>query len=48
VVIVGPDGTMSFPFRPTEVFQGESLGTWMVQSCVTGTDDCDQEEFEIE
>lgn len=47
VAIVAPDGTLSFPFRPTEVFSGESKGIWRVQSCVTGTDDCDDDVFEI-
>jgi hypothetical protein len=47
VVVVDPDGTVSFLIRPTEVFQGESKGIWEVQSCVSGTDDCDEDQFEI-
>jgi hypothetical protein len=34
------DGNFSFGFVPATEFQGESLGTWTAQVCVSGTDSC--------
>ncbi|MFN8521810.1 MAG: hypothetical protein U0821_01735 [Chloroflexota bacterium] len=47
VIIVGPDGSFEFKFRPVDVFAGSSKGLWHVQACRTGTDDCDDDSFEI-
>lgn len=47
VVVVDGDGNFSFDFVPTSEFQGESLGTWTAQVCVSGTDGCAQGTFEI-
>jgi len=47
VAIVDPNGSFIFQFVPTDVFSGESLGTWFAQVCTTGTDDCAQTTFTI-
>jgi hypothetical protein len=47
VVVVDGDGNFGFDFVPTSEFQGESLGTWTAQVCVSGTDGCVQGTFEI-
>ena len=47
VVVVGPDGTFEFKFVPAREFDGSSLGTWLVQVCVAGTDDCIEGTFDI-
>ena len=47
VVVVDPDGTFTFEFVPVEEFTGSSLGTWLVQVCVTQTNDCVQSTFQI-
>ena len=47
VVVVDADGNFSFAFVPTTEFQGESLGTWTAQVCVSGTDGCVQGAFDI-
>src|SRR3954470_20544048 len=47
VVIVDGDGEFSLDVLPACDFAGESEGTWLVQVCVTGTDDCVQTDFEI-
>lgn len=47
VVVVDADGNFSFAFIPTSEFQGESLGTWTAQVCVSGTDGCVQGTFDI-
>jgi len=41
------DGNFGFDFVPTSEFQGESLGTWTAQVCVSGTDGCVQGTFDI-
>jgi hypothetical protein len=46
-VTVDGDGNFGFDFVPTSEFQGESLGTWTAQVCVTGTDGCVQGTFNI-
>ena len=48
VVVVGPDGKFSFTIIPRRDFSGASEGTWTVQVCVSGTDDCAEGEFDIE
>jgi protein involved in polysaccharide export with SLBB domain len=47
VVVVDGDGNFAFGFVPTSEFQGESLGTWTAQVCVSGTDGCVQGTFDI-
>jgi hypothetical protein len=47
VVIVDPDGTFRFEFVPVDEFKGSSLGTWLVQVCITQTDDCVQGTFQV-
>jgi hypothetical protein len=47
VVVVDGDGNFGFDFIPTSEFQGESLGTWTAQVCVSGTDGCVQGTFDI-
>jgi hypothetical protein len=47
VVIVDGDGDFSLDILPARDFAGESEGSWMVQVCVTGTDDCVQTDFQI-
>ena len=47
VVVVDGDGNFSFGFVPTSEFQGESLGTWTAQVCVSGTNGCVQTTFDI-
>ena len=47
VVVVDGDGNFGFDFVPTSEFQGESLGTWTAQVCVSGTDGCVQGTFDI-
>jgi hypothetical protein len=47
VVVVDGDGDFSFDVNPVTDFKGESAGTWLVQVCVTGTDDCVQTDFNI-
>jgi hypothetical protein len=47
VVVVDADGNFNFGFVPTSEFQGESLGTWTAQVCVSGTDGCVQGTFDI-
>lgn len=48
VVVVGPDGKFTFEVLPRRDFSGASEGTWTVQVCVSGTDDCAEGEFDIE
>ena len=47
VVVVDGDGNFGFDFVPSSEFQGESLGTWTAQVCVSGTDGCVQGTFDI-
>jgi hypothetical protein len=47
VVVVGGDGSFSFDVNPATDFSGESAGSWLVQVCVTGTDNCVQTDFSI-
>ncbi len=47
VLVVSPDGTFRYEFVPAERFAGSSTGTWTVQGCTSGTDDCAQGTFEI-
>ena len=47
VLVVSPDGTFRYEFVPAEQFAGSSTGTWTVQGCTSGTDDCAQGTFEI-
>ena len=48
VVVVDSDGDFAFDIVPAEEFQGQPAGTWTVQVCVAGTDDCVQTTFRIE
>ena len=48
VVVVDADGDFSFEIVPAEEFKGQPAGTWTVQVCVTGTDDCVQTTFKID
>src|SRR4051812_29777565 len=48
VVVVDGDGDFSFDVNPSTDFSGESEGGWLVQVCVTGTDDCVQTDFNID
>ncbi len=47
VVVVDGDGNFSFDFVPANEFQGERLGAWTAQVCVSGTDNCVQGTFGI-
>ena len=47
VVVVDPDGDFEFSVDPATDFAGSGFGTWTVQVCTTGTDDCVQTTFEI-
>jgi hypothetical protein len=47
VVVVDGDGDFNFDVNPSTDFAGESEGSWLVQVCVTGTDDCVQTTFDI-
>ena len=47
VVVVGADGTFGLSVIPAQDFTGASFGTWRVQVCVSGTDDCIDTTFEI-
>ena len=47
VVVIDADGNFSFEFVPATEFVGASLGTWMAQVCVSGTDTCVQGGFDI-
>ena len=48
VVVVDADGDFEFEVTPSEEFQGQPAGTWTVQVCVSGTDDCVQTTFKIQ
>ena len=48
VVVVDGDGDFEFEVVPADDFQGQPAGTWTVQVCVTGTDDCVQTTFRID
>ena len=47
VVVVDGGGSFGFDINPVTDFSSESAGTWLVQVCVTGTDDCVQTDFKI-
>lgn len=47
VVVVDQDGEFSFDVHPATDFDGERAGTWTVQVCAAGTDDCVQTTFKI-
>jgi hypothetical protein len=47
VVVVADDGTFSLDILPSRDFAGETAGTWQVQVCVNGTNDCVQRDFDI-
>ena len=48
VVVVDADGDFEFEIVPADEFQGQPAGTWTVQVCVAGTDDCVQTTFRIQ
>ncbi len=48
VVVVDSDGDFEFEVVPADEFKGQPAGTWTVQVCVTGTDDCVQTTFRIQ
>lgn len=48
VVIVDPDGDFAFEVVPASEFAGQPAGNWLVQVCVTGTDQCVQTDFNID
>lgn len=48
VIVVDPDGEFALEIVPAAEFLGEPGGTWLVQVCVAGTDQCVQTDFEIE
>jgi hypothetical protein len=47
VVVVDPDGDFELSVTPATDFVGASFGTWVVQVCTSGTDDCIQGTFDI-
>ncbi|MCC6174123.1 MAG: hypothetical protein IT305_02365 [Chloroflexi bacterium] len=47
VVVVDEDGEFAFEVTPSSEFSGQPAGTWTVQVCVSGTDDCIQTTFNI-
>jgi hypothetical protein len=47
VVVVDADGDFELGVTPATDFAGSSAGTWTVQVCVTGTNDCIQGTFDI-
>lgn len=48
VVVVDGDGEFGMDVTPATDFAGQPSGTWTVQVCVTGTNDCVQTTFQIE
>ena len=47
VVVVDPTGNFEFSVTPATDFTGSNFGTWMVQVCASGTDNCVQTTFDI-
>jgi hypothetical protein len=47
VVVVNPEGDFAFEVNPTVDFAGQPTGTWIVQVCAAGTDQCAQTDFNI-
>jgi activator of HSP90 ATPase len=47
VVVVDPEGDFTFEVNPTVDFAGQPTGTWLVQVCAAGTDQCAQTDFNI-
>jgi len=47
VVVVDPSGAFTFEVTPSTEFEGQPAGSWLVQVCVTGTDQCVQTDFNI-
>ena len=47
VVVVDADGDFELGVTPAVDFAGSSAGTWTVQVCVSGTNDCIQGTFDI-
>ena len=47
VVVVDSNGDFEFSVNPADDFAGSSFGSWTVQLCAAGTDNCVQTEFEI-
>lgn len=47
VVVVDPSGNFQFSVDPQVDFSDSNTGTWMVQVCASGTDNCVQTTFDI-
>jgi hypothetical protein len=47
VVVADGDGDFSLDVVPSSDFVGQSAGSWLIQACVSGTDDCAQANFDV-
>ena len=47
VVVVEPNGAFNFEITPSTEFSGQPAGSWLVQVCVAGMDQCVQTDFNI-
>ena len=47
VVVVDPDGDFELSVDPATDFPGTGFGSWTVQVCTSGTNDCVQTTFDI-
>ena len=47
VVVVEPNGAFNFEITPSNEFAGQPAGSWLVQVCIAGMDQCVQTDFSI-
>ncbi len=47
VVVVEPNGAFNFEITPSNEFAGQPAGSWLVQVCIAGMDQCVQTDFNI-
>ena len=47
VVVVDPSGAFTFEMTPSNEFHGQPTGSWLVQVCIAGMDQCVQTDFSI-
>jgi hypothetical protein len=48
VVVVNDDGEFTFDITPATDFTEPAVGKWLVQVCVTGTDECAEATFDVQ